>query len=107
VTLNTDKTRTVNLTAPGATFAFLGFDFRWTRSPRTGRFFPYTSPRKKKVIEVLRSVSEVLRRRRHRPVQAVVAEINPRVRGWVNYFRTGNSVKELAKVKWEVQQKVR
>jgi len=37
-------------------------------------------------------VADVLRRRLHVPVEKVVREeVNPRVRGWVNYFRWGFS----------------
>ncbi|MFQ5790127.1 MAG: reverse transcriptase domain-containing protein, partial [Acidobacteriota bacterium] len=38
VSINEDKTRIVSMTAPGAVFAFLGFDFRWKPSPKTGRW---------------------------------------------------------------------
>ena len=36
VSLNAEKTRLVTLTDKGASFAFLGFEFRWEWSPRTG-----------------------------------------------------------------------
>jgi RNA-directed DNA polymerase len=36
-----------------------------------------------------------------------VARVNPIVRGWVNYFRVGNSSWELRKVRNGVERKVR
>jgi hypothetical protein len=44
----------------------------------------------------------------HHPVAAVVRRIvNPRVRGWVNYFGWGNASRDLAFVAWQVELKVR
>lgn len=108
VELNREKTRTVLLTEKGAMFAFLGFEFRWKPRSATSKAYAHTSPRKKKVIEVLRAVREKLRRNRdHQSVRAAVAEINPILRGWVNYFRVGNSSRAFDKVKYQVERKVR
>ena len=107
VALNTEKTRTVLLTEKGSMFAFLGFEFRWKPQTPMAKAFAYTNPRKKKVTEVLRKVRDVLRHNRHLPVRAVVAEINPILRGWVNYFRVGNSSRAFDKVKFHVERKVR
>ena len=49
VTLNAEKTRIVSMTDARAHFAFLGFELRWMRSSRSGSWFPYTRPRRKKV----------------------------------------------------------
>lgn len=107
VSLNTDKTRVVTLTTRSGVFAFLGFDFRWSRSPRTGFTYPCMSPRPKKVTQVLRAVREVLRTQRALPVRDAVARVNEVVRGWVNYFRIGNATQAFAKVRFFVEQKVR
>jgi len=108
VELNKEKTRTVLLTEKGAMFAFLGFEFRWKPKSTTAKAYAHTSPRKKKVTEVLRAVREKLRRNQDcKSVQDVVAEINPILRGWVNYFRVGNSSRAFDKVKFHVERKVR
>ena len=108
VELNKEKTRTVLLTEKGAMFAFLGFEFRWKSKSATAKAYAHTSPRKKKITEVLRAVREKLRRNRdYKSVREVVAEINPILRGWVNYFRVGNSSRAFDKVKWQVERKVR
>jgi RNA-directed DNA polymerase len=107
VSLNTEKTRTVLLTERGSFFAFLGFDFRWQPNPTIREGYAHTTPRKKKVDEVLRSVRDSLRKSQHLPMREAVARINPILRGWVNYFRVGNSSPAFDKVKWQVELKLR
>jgi len=107
VELNMEKTRTVLLAGKGTMFSFLGFEFRWKPKAPTAKAYAHTSPRKKKVTEVLHKVRDVLRHNRHLPVQAVVEKINPILRGWVNYFRVGNSSRAFDKVKFHVERKVR
>lgn len=107
VAVNEEKTRLVTMTDAKSHFAFLGFELWWTQSPKTGKWFPYTRPRPTKVRSVLRAVKEELRANRHLAVQDVVQRINPIVRGWVNYFRRGNSGRALTSVKFHVERKVR
>lgn len=107
VQLNKEKTRTVLLTEKGAMFAFLGFEFRWKPNPTIRKGYAHTSPRKKKLTEVLRKVRDVLHGSRHLSVQEAVVRVNPVLRGWVNYFRVGNSSRAFDKVKWQVELKVR
>jgi RNA-directed DNA polymerase len=107
VSLNMDKTRTVTMTDHDAVFAFLGFEFRWTKSHKTSVMYPRRSPRPKKVTQVLRAVRDVLRTGRHLPVRDAVQRVNEIVRGWVNYFRVGNASRAFAKVRYYVELKVR
>ena len=86
-------------------FAFLGFEFRWKSKAATAKAYAHTSPRKKKVTELLRKVRDVLRYNQHLPVRAVVGQVNPILRGWVNYFRVGNSSRAFDKVKFHVERK--
>jgi RNA-directed DNA polymerase len=65
-------------------------------------------PRKKKRTEFLRTLGKTMRKWLHRPVAEVVQRIvNPRVRGWVNYFRWGHAGCDLRFVSWQVEKKVR
>jgi RNA-directed DNA polymerase len=107
VQINEEKTCTVTMTTPDASFAFLGFDFRWKRSVQTGTAYPYTTPRSKKITELQARVRAELSRNRHLAVADVVARINPIVRGWVNYFRIGNSSRAFGKVRHYVEKRVR
>lgn len=107
VSLNAEKTRRVLLTEPGSSFAFLGFEIRWQPNPTIQKGYAHTSPRRKKVIEILRKVRDTLRASGHLSVQHAVARVNPIVRGWVNYFRVGNSSREFDAVRTGVELKVR
>lgn len=107
VSLNAEKTRKVTLTEPGTSFAFLGFEIRWQPNPTIRKGYAHTSPRRKKVIEILRKVRNALRASGHLSVHDAVARVNPIVRGWVNYFRGGNSRRELDTVRTGVERKVR
>jgi RNA-directed DNA polymerase len=107
VSLNKEKTRIVTITDEGAVFAFLGFEFRWVPSAKTRVWYPCVTPRPKKVTSLLRQVRNTLRASRHLPVQAAVARVNPILRGWVNYFRIGNSSQAFGKIAYHVERKVR
>lgn len=107
VAVNEEKTRLVTMTDAKAHFTFLGFEFWWTQSSRTGGWFPYSRPRPKKVLSILRGVRSELRISRHLPVQEAVKRVNPMLRGWVNYFRHGNSSRALGSVRYHVERKVR
>jgi RNA-directed DNA polymerase len=105
VRLNEEKSRTVDLSR-GESFGFLGFDFRRIRSLR-GRWRPQYTPKQQKRTALLQELKEVFRRCRSHPVEAVIAAINPKLRGWVNYFRIGHASRCLAFVRQWVERKVR
>jgi RNA-directed DNA polymerase len=105
VRLNEEKSRIVDLSR-GESFGFLGFDFRRVRSLR-GRWRPQYSPKPKKRTALLRELKEVFRRSRSQPVEALIAEINPKLRGWVNYFRIGHASRCFAIIRRWVERKVR
>jgi RNA-directed DNA polymerase len=107
VALNTEKTRIVTLTDESAVFVFLGFEFRWVRSEKTSVWYPCMTPRPKKITALLRKVRNALRASRHLSMPEAVAQVNPILRGWVNYFRVGNSSQAFDKVKFHVERKVR
>jgi RNA-directed DNA polymerase len=105
VEMNEDKSRIVDL-MKGESFGFLGFEFR--RVPtRSGKWRPQYVPKLKKRTALLHELKEVFRRRATQPVARVIAEINPKLRGWVNYFRVGNSSRCFSFVGRWVEQKIR
>lgn len=108
LTINEDKTRVVDFST-GVPIDFLGYTFRWVPTRKNPRKkMALCRPQKKKRTRFLRELSHTLRRSLHVPVQEVVREvINPRVRGWVNYFRWGHSSQDLKFVRWQVDAKVR
>ena len=105
VEVNDEKTRVVDL-AEGDSFGFLGFEFRRVRS-RRGRWRPDCSPKLAKRTELFRKLKDVFRRHRSQSVSGLIQQINPILRGWVNYFRIGNSGPCFSHVRYWVEKKVR
>jgi RNA-directed DNA polymerase len=105
VQINEEKSRTVDL-ARGESFGFLGFDFRRVRSLQ-GKWRAQYTPKLKKRTALLRELREVFRRYQSQPVSGVVENINPILRGWVNYFAIGHSSRCFQFVQRWVELKVR
>ena len=105
VEVNEEQSRKVDLTQ-GGSFGFLGFEFRRVRS-RRGRWMPLHTPKGKKRTALLRKLKEVFQRHRSRPVKGLIAEINPILRGWVNYFACGHSSRCFSYIRDWVEKKVR
>jgi RNA-directed DNA polymerase len=105
VRLNEEKSRVVDLSR-GESFGFLGFDFRRVRSLR-GRWRPQYTPTRKARTAVRQKLKAVFQQYDSQPVGRVIAEINPILRGWVNYFRIGHAARCFAAVRYWVEQKVR
>ena len=105
VQMNEEKTKVVNL-REGGWFSFLGFDFRLNKN-REGKTYVSKTPRKKKRIEVGKKVAAVLKTNRNKPLKEVIQAVNAVVRGWVNYFRIGNSNSTFDKVRYDIEKKVR
>ena len=105
VEVNEEKSRKVDLTQ-GGSFGFLGFEFRRIRS-RRGRWMSLQTPKGKKRTALIRKLKGVFRSHRSRPVSGLIAEINPIIRGWVNYFAVGNSSQCFSYIQNWVEKKVR
>ena len=103
--VNEGKSRIVDLSR-GESFGFLGFDFRRVRSLR-GRWRPQYMPQLAKRTAVLRKLKAVFRRYVSCSVARVIAEINPILRGWANYFRIGHASRCFGFVRWWVEKRVR
>jgi RNA-directed DNA polymerase len=88
LTVNETKTRTCRV--PEETFDFLGHTFGRNYDPRTGEAYLGAKPSGKKIKRLCREISETTGRRRTLiPVEKQVAQINQKLRGWINYFRVG------------------
>jgi RNA-directed DNA polymerase len=105
VEVNEEKTRVVDLTK-GERFGFLGFDFRRVRSVG-GTWRPQYTPKLKKRTALLRTLKAIFDRSRSQPVRGVIQQINPILRGWVNYFRVGHASRCFSYVRDWVEKKVR
>lgn len=92
--LHPDKTRVVELRVRGEGFDFLGCHLRIVRSHFKGRTYLFRWPRTKAMTAMkarIRTVTNWRRWRRMEDIREVIAELNPILRGWCNYFRTGNA----------------
>jgi RNA-directed DNA polymerase len=105
VQLNREKTRVVDLTTD-ETFSFLGFDFRRTKT-RRGKWGVRVTPRVKARTSLLGKLKNVFHHHNSQPVDRVIYLINPILRGWVNYFRVGNSSECFGYIKDWVEKKIR
>lgn len=106
LTLNDEKSRVVDIDDYKQTFSFLGFDFR-RKTTSNGKKGVNITLKKQARIKLQRKLKLIFRKKRGCSVQTVVSEINPIVRGWVNYYRIGNSNPCFTLVKDWLEKKVR
>ena len=105
VTVNEEKTRLVDL-KEGGKFSFLGFDFQRKRT-RSGKWGVLYTPRMKARTKLLHNLKDVFQRFISQPVERAIDIINPKLRGWVNYFRIGQSSRCFQYIKDWVEKKIR
>ena len=104
-----EKTRLVALEGGTASFEFLGCRLKQCRSVRyPGRMFlqRWPSPRS---MQRLRARIRALTDARHggvKDVRVLIARLNPVLRGWGNYFRTGNASLKFNQIDHYVRQRL-
>jgi RNA-directed DNA polymerase len=86
-----EKTRIVNLDEG---FDFLGFNVRQYKvtTSRSG-YRLLIKPSKKSVQAIRRKLKDTFHRRHGHHVDRLIQDLNPVIRGWANYFRTGVSAR--------------
>jgi RNA-directed DNA polymerase len=101
LTLHPLKTRLVRLDEEG--FDFLGFHFFKSHSKNSGKLVPYFWPSVKAMKGIRRRIHEMTDRRNFRiPMEDVVRDMNPVIRGWRNYFKVGNSTMKFQQLDYYV-----
>ena len=86
-----------------------------TRSTRDVTFAPNSVPwwqastasRVKKRTALLRMLKQLFRSHRSRPISEVIAQINPILRGWVQYCAVGHSSRCFSYIRDWVDKKIR
>ena len=103
--LHPDKTRVVDLRGGGEGFDFLGCHFRARMSGRLWeqkrivRFYLQRWPSQRSMSRIREKVKAATGRNRvGRDVRLVIEDLNPVLRGWGNYFRTGNAAIKFQQV---------
>jgi len=92
--LHPDKTRVVELGLGKDGFVFLGCYLRIVRSHFKRRTYLFRWPSPKAMNHIRDRVRELTNRRRRagmKDIREVIRDLNPVLRGWGNYFRTGNA----------------
>ncbi|HKD01634.1 MAG TPA: group II intron reverse transcriptase/maturase [Terriglobales bacterium] len=110
LTLHPAKTRLVDLRRGQESFVFLGCTIRKKRSiqrnPRWHFMQRWPSPKAtKKLRDRVRELTS--KRQSGKDVKRIIAELTPVLRGWGNYFRTGNADREFNKMDNFVVQRLR
>jgi group II intron reverse transcriptase/maturase len=112
--LHPDKTRRVELYDGKEGFDFLGHHLRkrmsgvlWERK-RQRVYFLHRWPSRGAMKRVRARVKELTPGRRcHEDVRRVIADLNPILRGWGNYFRTGNAARKFNQLDGYVWRRLR
>jgi group II intron reverse transcriptase/maturase len=101
LTLHPEKTKLVQLGLGKDGFDFLGCHLRIVKSHFKGRTYLFRWPSVKSMKKVRSRVRELTDRRRRaglKDVDEVIADLNPVLKGWGNYFRTGNASKQFNQI---------
>lgn len=94
LTLHPEKTRIVELGLGKDGFNFLGCHLRIMLSHRKRLEFLFRWPSQKAMLKVRSRIRELTDRRRRagmKDIRDVIRDLNPVLRGWGNYFQTGNA----------------
>jgi RNA-directed DNA polymerase len=110
LTLHPVKTRMVDLRRGKESFVYLGCTIRKKRSiqrnPRWHFVQRWPSPKAtKKLRDRVRELTS--KRQSGKEVKQIIAELTPVLRGWGNYFRTGNADREFNKMDYFVVKSLR
>lgn len=106
--LSAEKTRIVRLQRGAEGFDFLGFHHRMRRSAKLrSRWVMQKWPSSRALVAIRAKIREkTMRSRAHWPLEAVVEDLNPVLRGWGAYFRYGNSSQKFAALDSYVNQRI-
>jgi RNA-directed DNA polymerase len=101
LTLHPEKTKLVQIGLGKDGFDFLGCHLRIVKSHFKGRTYLFRWPSVKSMKKVRSRVRELTDRRSRaglKDVDEVIADLNPVLKGWGNYFRTGNASKQFTQI---------
>jgi group II intron reverse transcriptase/maturase len=108
LTLHPEKTRLVYLGDGRQGFDFLGFHVRMVMSWRWRRRYCQRWPSARAMTSIRQRIREITapRHKLKHPIGDLVAELNPVLRGWGQYFRVGNSARKFSQLDSYVQERL-
>ena len=112
--LHAEKTRIIDLSRGREGFDFLGCHLRkrmsgpiWERA-RTRVYYLHRWPSTRAMRRVRARLRDLTPRRRcHEDLRCVIADVNRVLRGWGQYFRTGNAATRFIQVDTDVEERLR
>jgi group II intron reverse transcriptase/maturase len=112
--LHPDKTRRLDLSWGHEGFDFLGCHLRkrlsgviWEKKGKR-LYFLQRCPSQRSMKRVRQRVKELTERGRcHQDLRDVIADLNPVLRGWGNYFCTGNAARQFISIDGYVERRLR
>jgi len=106
LTVNTDKTKHVDVRQAG--FDFLGFHFGWRQSPQyRGRFYSYIFPARQSDVRLREKIRKVTSKRAPIPPEQFVVQVNQIARGWAEYYRHTSASKSFQNAQRFINRRVR
>jgi RNA-directed DNA polymerase len=111
--LHPEKTKVVDLREGREGFDFLGCHFRARVSGRmlergVRRYYLQRWPSQRSMKRIRQKIRvRTGRGRAGQDIRDVIAELNPILRGWGNYFRTGNASTKFVQIDWYVERRLR
>lgn len=96
LTLNEDKTKISHVSE---SFDFVGFTYREAYSEKHQRMVMIKYPRAKSMKKIFGKIKKMLKGIPNgTALREVIKEVNPKLRGWAEYFKIGNSYREALKL---------
>lgn len=107
--LKPEKTREVNLAMGKEGFNFLGHYLRKCRSVKYSKYYFLNRwPSKESMAKVRGAIKRIIsyRRMKIRNVHELIPELNRLLRGWSEYFKTGNAARKFSHIESYVWQRL-
>jgi RNA-directed DNA polymerase len=93
--LSAEKTRITHIDEG---LDFLGWHIQRHRKRGTSRYYIYTYPSRKAVKAITVKVKTICRHSINQPLQSLIRQLNPALRGWCAYFNPGVSAVTFARL---------
>lgn len=101
LTINREKTQVVDMSELGAGFDFLGFNLKQVKGFYRNTSYVKIQPSKKSQRKFKDAIRQIVKHRTSRTLDELIAQVNPIIRGWYNYFRgIGYPRKVFFKMDW-------